>query len=372
MGSPEKNNKENSILDAILKLEESIKQIEAKYQKDRVELLELLDSRMVNNNTDKDGEDTKTENTKEISNKESELAEIDMQEKEALTVKEYVPKNVVGYLPIPNKDGSFPESVFSKDPNRGNTFYKVEDLGNNKFALCVWNNKMAVNSITSSPELIANPVANIKNALNQDAIKITITNPAIYRKENGKFVQESKMDWYYDEAKLSDKETSMIKEKFNALRKKVEEKYDGEEKITSKTASNENAKINLVEKLPSKIEFYLSTPNSDGSFNKSSARTEYIEGASLYAFQRLRGNKYEVYINPNSQSYKLMMSYPDKNIDPVFETVSAFNPNAKDLQTIEPAIVELENGKFKLISKGQMDFDKAGIERENNNIEKRE
>jgi hypothetical protein len=303
--------------------------------------------------------------------KESELAEIDAQEKEALAVKEYIPKNVVGYLTIPHNDGSFSELAFTKDPQETASFYQVEDLGNNKFALIFWNSDQAIKDATNSPERIIRIISNEKG-IGGDKVrwaskKITTTKPAIYKKENGRFILEEKADTYYTDPKLPDKEISIIKEKFNALRKKVEEKYDREEKIVSKTtASNENTKINLAEKLPSKIEFYLSTPNSDGSFNKSSARTEYIEGASLYAFQRLHDNKYEVYINPNPKSYKLMMSYPDKNIDPVFGTISAFNPNANDLQTIEPAIVELENEKFKLISKGQMDFDKVGIERENN------
>jgi hypothetical protein len=137
------------------------------------------------------------------------------------------------------------------------------------------------------------------------------------------------------------------------------------EDIETKKVDRKNNINEIKENLPDHIDFYLSTPNKDGSFYESSARKNYTEGASVYSFKNIGNNRFEVYINQDERSYKLLLSYPDVAIDPVFDGISGYNRNAKTLQTIIPAIVELNGGKFVLISKGEMDYDKVGIEREN-------
>lgn len=164
-------------------------------------------------------------------------------------------------------------------------------------------------------------------------------------------------------------------EKILALEKKIEELH----KILMQIQENEAKqkldpkldepidKISLEEKKPTKIDFYLSIPNSDGSFNESSIKKSYTEGASIYAFQSIGNNKYEIYFANEESAKKLALVYPDKSINPIFEGISAFNPRAKTLQIIKPAIVELTNGKFNLISKGEIDYDMVGIQNSLNN-----
>lgn len=166
-------------------------------------------------------------------------------------------------------------------------------------------------------------------------------------------ITEEQRTQLQEELKQLEEDASKLKEEQSEL---IKEKKD----LESKETKTELAKINEVK--PTSVKYYLSTPNSDGSFNESSAKNSFTVGASMFSFQDIGNNKYEVYVNNNESSIKLALQYPDKNIDPIFNAISAYNPKAKTLQTIKPAIVQLNNGKFNLISKGEIDYDNIGIE----------
>ena len=151
--------------------------------------------------------------------------------------------------------------------------------------------------------------------------------------------------------------------------KALENKKAEIEKLENEKANllknNTSTSKKLTEKTPSKVSVYLSTPNSDGSFNKSSERKSFVEGASIFAFEPLGDNKFAVYLNKNESSKKLVLQYPDKNIDPIFEALAAFNPKSESIQTVKPAIVELQENRYVLIEMGQIDYDNVAIDREN-------
>jgi hypothetical protein len=130
------------------------------------------------------------------------------------------------------------------------------------------------------------------------------------------------------------------------------------------TQSNNSQKITA--KTPSKVSVYLASPNKDGSFNKFSERTSFVEGSSIMAFEPLGNNKFAVYIDTkNPSAVKLALQYKDKRIDPTFEGISAFNPQATSIQIVKPAIVELQGDKYILVEKGKIDYDNIGINKEN-------
>lgn len=106
--------------------------------------------------------------------------------------------------------------------------------------------------------------------------------------------------------------------------------------------------------------FFLSTPNSDGSFNESSASSTFKDGASIYRFIKVGNNKAKFQIEEKDASAKLALQYPDKNIDPVCDAVNAFNPKATRITTIEQGEAELQNGKW-IVEKNK----KAKIKYEN-------
>ena len=98
--------------------------------------------------------------------------------------------------------------------------------------------------------------------------------------------------------------------------------------------------------------FFLSTPNSDGSFNDSSVSPTYKEGASIYRFTKAGNNRAKFQIDEREASVKLALTYPDKSIDPVCDAVNAFNPKAKRITTVETGEAELVNDKW-IVNKTQ-------------------
>ena len=98
--------------------------------------------------------------------------------------------------------------------------------------------------------------------------------------------------------------------------------------------------------------FFLSTPNSDGSFNDSSVSPTYKEGASIYKFTKVGNNRAKFQIDEREASVKLALTYPDKSIDPVCDAVNAFNPKAKRITTVDVGEAELLNDKW-IVNKSQ-------------------
>lgn len=103
--------------------------------------------------------------------------------------------------------------------------------------------------------------------------------------------------------------------------------------------------------------FFLSTPNSDGSFNNSSANVSFREGASIYKFQNTKDNRAQFKIDERDASVKLALSYPDKNIDPVCDALNAFDPRARKISTDEPGLAELTGDKWRVITKARIRYE---------------
>lgn len=122
--------------------------------------------------------------------------------------------------------------------------------------------------------------------------------------------------------------------------------------ITSNSANQETKQPEM------KVEtFFLSTPNSDSSFNESSASLTYKDGATIYLFTKIGSNKVKFQIDEKEASAKLALQFPDKNIDPVCDAVNAFNPKASRITTVENGEAELQNGKWILIKKAKIKYE---------------
>lgn len=102
---------------------------------------------------------------------------------------------------------------------------------------------------------------------------------------------------------------------------------------------------------------YLSTPNSDGSFNVSSASTLFKEGASIYRITKISNRIGKFQIEEKEGAIKLALQYPDKNIDPVCETLNSFYPNAKHIKTDIEGEVELINDKWMKTKKAKIYYE---------------
>lgn len=103
--------------------------------------------------------------------------------------------------------------------------------------------------------------------------------------------------------------------------------------------------------------FYLSTPNSDGTFNDSSSSQSYKESASIYKFVKTSQNTATFEIDNRESSIKLALQYPDKNIEPVCENLNAFNPKSRKIITDTPGTAQLSDGKWVKIKKAKVIYE---------------
>lgn len=103
--------------------------------------------------------------------------------------------------------------------------------------------------------------------------------------------------------------------------------------------------------------FFLSSPNSDGSFDESSASSIYKEGATIYRFTKIGNNKANFKIDEKEASIKLALQYRDKRIDPVCDAVNAFNPKATRIVTEQQGEAELQNGKWIINNKAKIRYE---------------
>lgn len=136
--------------------------------------------------------------------------------------------------------------------------------------------------------------------------------------------------------------------KINKLNNDIE-KFQQTKPTHSPTPSPANQEFNQPE--PKTEILFLSTPNSDGSFNESSASNIYKEGASMYKFMKIGNSNAQFQIDEKETSIRLALQYPDKNIDPVCDADNAFNPRANKISTIKMGEAQLLNGKWIVNSK---------------------
>jgi len=136
------------------------------------------------------------------------------------------------------------------------------------------------------------------------------------------------------------------------LKEKVEE-------LTKEKSKQQTTQFSQEVRQPeSKTEIlFLSTPNSDGSFNESSASNTYKDGASIYRLMKTGNSNANFQIDEKETSIKLALQYPDKNIDPVCDPENAFNPRANRISTIKMGEAELQNGKWIINSKAVIRYE---------------
>ena len=83
---------------------------------------------------------------------------------------------------------------------------------------------------------------------------------------------------------------------------------------------------------PQPKEYYLSTPNQDGTFNASSMSEQFRPSASVFKFvvtQKNGSHWAEFTVSDDSEAVKDALSSPTSYLDPVCESVNTYFPGAK-------------------------------------------
>jgi hypothetical protein len=285
------------------------------------------------------------------------------------------------YLSIPNFDGSFNDSSASTNYKDGASIYRFTKISNNTASFRIENKEASVQLALQFPDKSIYPVCNAENAFNPNAKSITTITPGIARLEGGKWIIERKAEIRY-EAQTAPTSTTQTETSVKPPRKpqvvndalNMEAVLDGDV-IGSTTAQtspiepiSDTSQFEFKAQSPTKIDFFTSSgdilDNGQRYFKEEYTKTQFKSGAHVFAAERIGNtNQYKLYIhtNNNPSGLQLLLQYSEKITEPVFDPISGFNPNATSLQTIKPAILELRDGKYIVIQKGQMDYANAGI-----------
>lgn len=156
-----------------------------------------------------------------------------------------------------------------------------------------------------------------------------------------------------------DREIRALRERINELEEDIKKQNERINERTAKSFQAISPKQQSEKSKQKRISetFYLSTPNSDGSFNESAESPSFLEGASIYNLEKINDSTARFEVDFRDSSIKLALQYPDKNIDPVCEAVNAFNPNAKKIVTLTPGEVELSNGQWEVTRKAKIRYE---------------
>ena len=130
--------------------------------------------------------------------------------------------------------------------------------------------------------------------------------------------------------------------------------FDLETTLTKKEDKKENPVIAVK---PNLTEFYLSTPQTDGSFNDINKKAVYIPTSSMYKFSLLSNEKAKFEFVNDSSSLKDALNYPDTYLLPVCTSVNARNIQSLKITTTEPGIAELRDSKWIVSKKAVIRYD---------------
>lgn len=149
----------------------------------------------------------------------------------------------------------------------------------------------------------------------------------------------------------------------SSVKKSSNSVYNLENKFSCRdNVSNLTLTPKLIEEKPKELyqqEFFMSTPNKDGSFNQSSFSLIFRPTASIYRFviQSPDNNRASFYFADDEKAVSTAVNYPDTYIDPVCIPENAINYNAKRIITIKPGIAEKDSDKWTVIKKAIIKYE---------------
>ena len=135
------------------------------------------------------------------------------------------------------------------------------------------------------------------------------------------------------------------------LRKEVTNLQEQVKKLTPVPPPAPPTKKSSIRKptLSMQDEYYLSTPNSDGTFNVSSMSSQFRPSASVYKFLVTEANgteRAEFTVANDNDAVKDALSSPGSYLDPVCESINPYFSGAKRIVNIRPGKAVKEGDKW--------------------------
>ncbi|WP_118195598.1 hypothetical protein [Albibacterium indicum] len=114
--------------------------------------------------------------------------------------------------------------------------------------------------------------------------------------------------------------------------------------------------INLLHQSPQKQapkeekpvlrDFYMSTPNKDGSFNSASYSERFLPSVSIYHFIPLNESEAEFEFESDEQGTRDALNFSQSYIEPVCDEENDVTPDSKKVVTLRKGLAEKTNGSW--------------------------
>jgi len=172
----------------------------------------------------------------------------------------------------------------------------------------------------------------------------------------GSIIQENK------ELNKVQNDINMIRQDFRQMQNSIEKIQREKNTIVQeeKQFSVYNPTIDISEPKEAKVEeFFMSTPNDDGSFNQSNSSQFFRPTASFYRFiiNNSNNTKANFFFVDDEWAVATASDFPQTYIDPVCEAVNAVNNHSKRIVTLHQGIVEKSGDKWVLIKKASIRYE---------------
>ncbi|MFB5944303.1 hypothetical protein [Albibacterium profundi] len=93
-------------------------------------------------------------------------------------------------------------------------------------------------------------------------------------------------------------------------------------------------------------DFYMSTPNKDGSFNSASYSEQFLPSVSIYHFTALNEKEAEFEFESDEQGTRDALNFSKSYIEPVCDEENDVTPDSKTVVTLRKGLVEKNNGSW--------------------------
>lgn len=93
-------------------------------------------------------------------------------------------------------------------------------------------------------------------------------------------------------------------------------------------------------------DFYMATPNKDGSFNSASYSEQFLPSVSIYHFTPINDWEAEFAFESDEQGTRDALNFSKSYIEPVCDEENDVTPDSKKVVTLRKGLVEKNNGSW--------------------------
>ena len=112
------------------------------------------------------------------------------------------------------------------------------------------------------------------------------------------------------------------------------------------------------EEIPArKADFYMATPNKDGSFSMASYSEVFMPSVSIYKFMPIGDDQAEFKFESDPEGMRDALNFSTSYIEPVCDEENDLTPETKRVLTVTNGLAELINGQWTVLRKAAIRYE---------------